>query len=231
MGRPKGTFKLEADKFMSQRELGAFLHAAAHIEKNKTAYALFVLQYLLGMRVGEAVQLRYDHLGPLDKKGLPIYVNVPTLKTRNVAKDQVMTLSVPILGSPKLVLWCFEAKWRESAPERRSPFLFPSPRNASVAMSTKTAIAWFHSIASWARLRPSYTPHTLRHTAASQLYDKTGGKTRSITAFLRHKPGSMNSGQEAGSAAVTNRYIHVSMESWSRFRGVLDLPPLEPLFK
>lgn len=213
---------------MSQAELGAFLHSAREIEKNAQGYRFFALQYLFGLRVGEVVALRFEHMGPLGANGLPTLVNVPTLKKRKVGPHGSVLLPVPVLGSPKLVLHCFD-KARCTRRLKDSPWLFPG-QDPSNHMSTSTAILWFHQIADAAYLSKGYTPHTLRHTAISRVMDKTGDRIRLASAFARHSMGSGRAAEQSGGAAVTWKYIHVrSEELLERYPGILDLPDLRPL--
>jgi integrase len=226
----RGTRKKESDKYLELRELGAFLHAARDVEHDKVAYVLFSIQYLLGARIGEACRLRYEHLGPLEvKTGLPIYVNVPTLK-KGGAKEKNLppTMAVPVLGSPALMAYAFNRSWRDKD-ARKSPWLFPG-QDSRHPLSVKTAIRWFHNIAETAGLRSELTPHAMRHSAATRLSEACGDRMRLVTAFLRQTPGTgFNSANADGAAAVSSRYVHVSQETWQRYPGVLDLPPLRPL--
>jgi len=213
--------KPEAHKVMNRAEVAAVLWAARE-EQDAQAYALFALQYLLGLRVGEAVLLRYEHLGPL-AQGWPVCVYVPTLKRRG---SKPPLLPVPVLSHAKLVRWAF-SKQARPLDKRESGFLFPGQakrkdRHCSVSWAVKR----FKGLAKTGNCHPGFSSHALRHSAGSHLFAACGQESL-VRRFLRHSGG----GQWAvGSpSAVTERYIHVTGATWRRYRGCLDIATLGPV--
>jgi integrase len=238
----RGSRKPEAAFYLDRRETAALLYAA-HAEVpsarggrgDSLLYFLFTLQYLLALRVGEVILLRYEHLGPTDPvSGWPRYVLVPTLKKRasefrgetmRVGDKTLPLLPVPVVSYGPLVAAAFNPAYRP--PDlRNSPWLFPG-QNPSRHISRSHTIAEFHRVREAARLPDYYSPHVLRHAAATNLYEKAN-RARVVSVFLRH---ATSSGRRSGDdgASVTDRYIHMTAEGWARLRGALDLPPLAPL--
>lgn len=217
---------------MTRPEVAALLWSAKNDLRDWRAYYIFSLMYLLGLRVGEVIVLRYEHLGPLSGLGWPTVVWVPTEKKRQAtggrwridAQTGMPLLPVPVLSHHELVRAAFTPG---SRPDRdsKSAWLFPSPQSRGKALAKRTALLKFEQAKTAAYLNAGYTPHTLRHTAASRLYEKANS-TRTVAEFLRHDVG----GRAGDGLATTNRYIHVSLEEWHKYRGALDIPlPLRPL--
>lgn len=216
MPMPRGYRKDEDFKAMEKAQVAALLHAARSIERDPRAYLMFALMYLLGLRIGEATQLKWEYLGPLNAKGEPICVRVPTLKQR---QDSPPLLTVPVLSHHNLVLAAFDRRRLTKDQRRaRSPWLFPGDNGTKPLSHTQAYRVWEHCREA-ARLDARYTPHCLRHTAATTLARAGVPKTPLIVAFLRHKT--------RGDA--TDVYIHATPTEWVKWRGVLDLPPLAPI--
>lgn len=215
---------------MSRREVAALLYAARNLLRDPRLYYMLLLQYLLALRVGEVVLLRYEDVGTdRDERGLPSFIRCPTLKQGTgrpgYTPQYPPRLKVPVLSHPEVVAAAFDRERRTERRERVSPWLFPGQDRAD-PLDRKTAIELFHDAKRAAYLRDWYTPHALRHTAGTQLY-AASGKKLVVSAFLRHSVGSGRARDEG--AAVTERYIHVTDEMWREYRGALDLPRLEPI--
>lgn len=210
-----GDRKPEDAKFMTKTQVAALLHAARDIERNPRAYFMLSLMYLLGLRISEARMLEWTHLGPLDEFGEPTVVTVPTLKQR---QKTVPLVSVPVLSHPKLVLFAFNRRRAEKDKGgRRSQYLFPSARHIDQIAGPTPAWRLFDAARRSAGLPDYFSPHALRHTAATEL-GSAGAPHVVIQRFLRH-----------ASENVTDAYTHVAPSTWAQYRGALDLPPLAPI--
>lgn len=219
----KGYTKSRDDKIMTPREIAALLYAAKEIRKDPIDYYLFFTQYLLGLRVGEALRLEYSHVSRIDKRGWPVTVMVPTLKRKRLPNGRIPQEKVPVLSHPNILARAFDRTWRRGA-ARRSRFLFPGA-SPDRFLGVTPAGKRFKKLLELARIRPEISPHALRHSAASRLRAVTEDATI-VGNFLRHKPGT---GANRGGGAATPVYLHMLDEDWMRFRGALDLPPLRPL--
>jgi integrase len=209
---PLGHRKPEDAYCMEKREIAAFLHAAREVERDARAYYLFALTYVLALRIGEALILEWEHLGPLDARGLPSLVSVPTLKKR---LEKPPLIDVPVLSHPRLVLAAFDRR-RQPKEERRarSPWLFGGATPGE-RLSMQQANRLFALCRDAARLKGGYTTHALRHTAATEL--EIAGMPRKLRErFLR---------QDERRASD----LDADAPQWARFRGKLDLPALKPL--
>ena len=223
--------------YLEPYEIAALLHAARDLLGNNKAYFMLALQYLLGLRIGEVVLLQYAHLGPLEKdaRGVewPRYVSVPTLKKREVGRNErdrdeltkLPIVAVPVLSHPGIVRAAFDRKYRPGH-ERHSPWLFPG-RPTKKPMGIQHGISLFHATREEANLPDYYTPHVLRHSAAMRV-ERVCNKNRIVSEFLRHSRTRSYGGVNEG-APVTNVYLHTTIAEWKALRGCLDLPPLRPL--
>lgn len=222
----KGARKQEWQQYLKPREVSALLYAAKGM--GAIPYLLMSTQFLLGLRVGEVILLRYEHLGPLSPHGYPEYVNVPTLKkSADNAEGPVCPITerplipVPVLSHPNMILAAFNKAYR---PESRSSWIFPGGHSDRDHISRSYAIQAFCRARDKAGL-PSYvTTHALRHTASVMLSQACGDNELVVGRFLRHSRGSTASGSN-----VTRRYMHITMERFGEFRGALNLPPIAPL--
>ncbi len=218
---PKGWRKPEDAKRLEKHEVHALLSAALYIERDPKAFYFFALMYLLALRVGEAVLMRWDYIGPLDETGRVLNVRVPTLKQHT---DTPPLISVPVLSHPRLVLAAFNRR-RLPVEERRvhSPWLFPSS-DPTRHMSIRQAAYLFALCRDAAKLNPRFTPHSLRYAAVGALGDwevaqlgMLEASPRTATAFLRHT-----------TRTTAETYMVRTTTAWRRYHGALDLPPLRP---
>lgn len=224
-GRPR---KTSDEQFMSKRAIGALLYAAREV--SPLAYFAFACQYLLALRIGEVICLRYDHMRR-DHDRHP-FIMVPTLKKRSgMHRDKCLgtglpLFPVPVLSHVNLIEAAWDRKYRAGEPAQKSPWLFPVFRKPEEHWSRSNAFRIFHEVREAAGLPDYYSPHALRHSAATYLHERCD-RQRIVSAFLRHDLGGRMSGQD--SAAVTARYIHITEETWRKYRGALDLPTVAPL--
>lgn len=234
-----GSHKPEHARYISRRQISALLYEA-RLAGHAKAYLMFFTQYLLGLRIGEVIRLRYDHLGPM-VRGRPTFVKIPTLKKRKgnwrgvpVDKncigpggDPLPLFPVPVLSHPEIILAAFNREYRQTPAEKKSEWLFPG-RSPRKHLSRVQAINLFHRFKGDAHLPDYFSPHALRHAAATHLYEKSS-KVSVCTQFLRHSAGGGRS-VGSGESAQTAGYVHVTEEQWRTYWGALDIPqPLRPL--
>lgn len=176
-------------------------------------YLLFSLMYLLGLRVGEAVSLRPEHLLPGSRAGLR-FVAVPTLK-QNARKDPaapkapVPLMDTPVLWGDAVVVYAFD-------PARcRGPWLFPAYTDPTRPLPPEVACREFKAIARRAGIRDCLSTHCLRHAAAAAVEFRSNEKT--MHEFIRHT-----------TKRSIDVYSHVPPERWAMLYGCLALPITSP---
>jgi len=179
-------------RVLSAEELTAFFAA---LRKPKYR-ALFTTCYAAGLRLGEVCRLQVQDI---DSKRMVIQV-----RAGKGGKDRLTVLS------PRL-LEALRAYWRLTKPK---VWLFPgAPPERPVGLETARKI--FHCACADAGVPPSYSPHSLRHSFATQLLD-AGTDLVLIQAMLGHC--SLN---------TTSRYTHVSTARIQKVVSPLErLPPL-----
>lgn len=211
----KGARKAKRDKYMSAEELAAFLHQCKkYVGVWVPAYPFFYTMFVLGLRVQEATLLRWEH-AEWGTDGKVIGVNVPTLKQKR-ADGRLELKYVPVLGDRDVMTWVFGADRKVRI---RSPWVFPSVRDRGKAVAVRTVQNHWGRIRDDANLRPGYTSHALRHTAATMLAHVVKDKAK-VSEFLRHV---------ASKANATDVYIHMRVTDWDQYRGALLLGvPLKP---
>lgn len=249
----RGETKSEENKVLSKRQVAAILYGAHEMRESaypsqRMAFDAFLLMYILGLRLGEAVLLRYSHVGVVNKHGMICSVRVPTEKkvrylpaakgAKSVGEslDPLAALyEVPVLDHNDLVARAFDSRTRRGAASI-SPWLFPSPRNPDNPISGRMLDYVFREARDRGGVPDVYSSHALRHTSASELagsLDRRGRGESAVEAwvgkFLRHSPRVMMNGNR-----VTRTYIHLApktLEEWAPLMrvGVLTLPPLAPV--
>ncbi len=144
-----------------------------------------------GMRLAELVALDVDQLAPLRRAG----------------KDADKTLEIPIIGKGKRARTIFisprAAHWMQDylalrRDDERAAFINTRSKNDSRRLSPRYIQ---HLIARYARaagLAKKVTPHTLRHSYATDLLSH-GADLRSVQELLGHK-----------NVATTQMYTHVT---------------------
>lgn len=176
--------------------------------KAESYYLLFFTQYILGLRVGEVTQLRFEHLEPQPRASM-LWVRCPTLK-QGVKKPPLV--GVPVLWGESVIRRAFD---RQRLPVG-SQWVFPSPVMRGAHMDKDTVTHAFKRLVRTAGVRDCLTTHSLRHAAASALFARCGNK-KTVQHFLRHSDAKQDS---------TDIYIHETPETWQRMYGCLRLPPL-----
>lgn len=163
-------------------------------QPSPTHRMVLMLAYGAGLRIGEALKLRVEHI---DSAAGVIHV-----RGAKRQRDRDVMLSPQLLAA-------LRAYWRWRRPP--GPELFPgrggvgtTRTRASVSKYLKTTLA----AAGLAGRR--VTPHTLRHSFATALLEQ-GTDLRTVQVLLGH-----------GSIATTARYLHVTTARIQRTRSPLD---------
>ncbi len=175
------------------RRLPVFLRPAQAdqvIAVAKTDRDRLILQLGLycGLRVSEICKLRIEHLD-LDQGTLLVELG-------KGKKDRYVPIPARILGDIE--------RWVE---DRRSGYLFPSPRKAGQPLTTRAVQYLVEAVGKRADLPKRISPHKLRHSYATRLLS-TGASLREVQELLGHS-----------SVATTERYTHVLPE---RLRPAVD---------
>lgn len=235
---------------LPKRDVSALLWGAQRIDDPRFHFAFdaLALMYLLGLRIGEVVLLRYDHKAVIDAQGLIRSVSVPTLKKRAAKpKEGLRIAATPLLDVP--VLAHFD--WVKSAFDHGkrkgrlaiSPWLFPSPQDPSRPISSRMVHMAFVEARKRGGITEAATPHCLRHTVATELArflqsvgEKEDTSLAVVGRFLRHTKGKAWTGRGSDPYATTRLYVHtdagkyLSLNDWLpaiRCRAI-TLPPLAP---
>jgi len=166
------------------RQLFAFPH------RIKTR-ALLMTMYGAGLRVSELVNLK---IADIDSKRMVIRV-----KQGKGQKDRYVMLSAVLLD-------ILRAYWKAHKP---TSWLFPG-YNRNQQLYGRTVQHICATAARRAGLRKRVSPHTLRHTFATHLFE-AGTDIRTIQALLGHR-----------SLRTTALYTHVSPEKVIATRSPLD---------
>ena len=160
--------RMTKDRFLSDRELAAFMAAvASRRHKNQPRdHALFALLANTGIRPSEALALT---LGDLHLAGREPWISVSRKKKRRPSSDE---LQIPadlaeILGR--------HAAERETDPSVR---LFP--------FNGRQVRKLFHHYAGLAGIARGHRVYSLRHTAATRIFRATGD-IRLVQALLGHE--------------------------------------------
>jgi integrase len=143
-------------------------------------YAMVLTMLRTGLRVGEAVALKWEHLDFRTRRLI--------VREGKGAKDRVVYFDEEVREAL--------TDWRARAPD--SPYVFPTLKGAS--MSTTYARQFVKraarqaEVAEWERV----SPHTFRHTCATELLRETGN-LRLVQVALGHS-----------SVSTTQRYTHIA---------------------
>lgn len=152
---------------------------------------VLMTMYATGLRVSEATRLRIEDI---DSQRMTIHV-----RAGKGAKDRMVPLS-PVL------LEALRSYWRTARP---TTWLFPgSGSGGPIRLETIREACRRATLA--ARLVKRVTPHTLRHSFASQLLEE-GVDIRTIQKWLGHSQ-----------LRTTALYTHVSLERLQRTASPLD---------
>ncbi len=253
-----GESKSAGDKVLTKRQVAGLLYGAWQMKRDPDhpvpwAFDAFLLMYLLGLRIGELVLLRYSHVGLRDTSGAIRSVKVPTEKKlratgrfvveadgeKRPVMERINPLDalneVPVLAHHDWVARSFDPRTRFGA-RSISPWILPSPRNADRHITDRSVDYAFREARGRAGLPDVYSTHALRHTAATEIaraVSRRGGGEGEMLAwvgkFLRH-----SDRIDMGGHRVTRTYIHLAprgISDWASMAadGVLTLPtPLAP---
>ncbi len=229
-----GEFKLSDDKVLTKRQVGAILWGAYKMKSGGVgdfapqAFDAFLLMYVLGLRLGEVIRLRYANVGARDSAGKIRSVRVPTeKKLRYVAGKRVQIdpldalYEVPVLAHHDWIAKAFDPRTRVGK-AAVSAWLFPSPRTPDRHVSDRLVDYAFREARGRGGVADVYSSHALRHTAATEIartLARRGHGENEVEAwvgkFLRHSDAAVMKG-----AKVTRLYIHLGP------RGVADWAPL-----
>lgn len=177
---------------LSQEEVVQFFETLTSMKYR----ALFMTAYAAGLRTSEVVRLKIEHIDSQRSA-----IRVEQGKGR---KDRYVMLS------PRLLLVLREY-YRVKRPR---VWLFPGEYSGEPLAPT-TVRQVFKRTLKAAGLSKKATPHTLRHTFATHLYE-AGTDLRMIQLLLGHK-----------SIATTAKYTHVAVPSARQVASPLDSLPLK----
>lgn len=250
----EGTRKLEEDKVLTKRQVAAILYGAQMMKRDPEcpagpwAFDAFLLMYVLGLRIGEVIRLRYVNVGVRNSGGMICSVRVPTEKKvlfirgakgeRPTSKgiDPLKALfEVPILDHNEWVAKAFDPRTRHGK-AAVSEWLFPSSQKEGHHVTDRSVDYAFREARDRGGVPAVFSSHCLRHTAATEIAgarrrrgdDKEESKAWA-RVFLRHSKKAFSRGGD-----VTDTYIHLgprNLEDWAPMMrcGVLKLPsPLAP---
>lgn len=228
-----------------KREVSALLWGAQNLndERYSWAFDCFALMYVLGLRIGEVVLLRYDHKGTIDAQGLIRSVLVPTLKKTKrkaappdapaaaapVKQPPVPTFEVPVLAHFDWVRAAFDSSRRKGR-AAISRYLFPSPRDPARPISVRMVTEAFVLAARRGGVMDGATSHALRHTVATELHryltlqagEKDEVAFAAVGRFLRHAKGKVWTGKGSDPYATTRLYVHTDD---GKYAGLNDWMP------
>jgi integrase len=143
-------------------------------------YAMVLTMLRTGLRVGEAVALKWDHVDFRTRRLI--------VREGKGAKDRVVYFDEEVREAI--------TEWRQRAPE--SLYVFPTlrggPMTTTYARQFVKRAARKAEIAEWERV----SPHTFRHTCATELLRETGN-LRLVQVALGHS-----------NVSTTQRYTHIA---------------------
>ncbi len=170
-GRPAGTVKGGAIKFLNDRELKAFFSA---VDKEPDSFRrvrdrlAFRLTLFFGLRVKELRQILLDDLNADGKQ-----IAIRGLKG---GRERTYDLIDEITSGVQA--------WLKKRPA--GPYLFPHSLRPDEPIDDGTVAAAFKKYAKRAKLSPSFSVHSLRHSCAIGLAKKGASPIR-VMMWLRHR--------------------------------------------
>jgi site-specific recombinase XerD len=150
--------------------------------------------YAAGLRVSEVIGLK---VSDIDSQRMTLHVRQGKRK-----KDRYVMLSATLLGE-------LRRYWEAYRP---TDWLFPG-KQPHKQLERQTVYGICQVVARRARLRKHVSPHTLRHSFATHLYE-AGTDLRTIQALLGHR-----------SLRTTALYTFVSLDKVAATTSPLDLLP------
>ncbi len=166
--------------------------------KNIKHRLLLMTTYSAGLRAGEVVKLKPEHI---DSKRM--LIRVVNGKGR---KDRYTLLSEKLLKELRRYYQDFHPK----------PFLFPSTFKGKTFLSYETVRCIYENARKKADVKKGPGLHTLRHSFATHLLE-AGCDIRKIQILMGHSK-----------LTTTMIYLHVSRETLSKVKSPLDLYDPEP---
>lgn len=208
----KSTLKIQdktEQRFLSDDEIIKLKEAAYKKFKNgnyclkQSIYFIFLLY--VGLRAGEAVALKYRHID-YENKTAQVIENRTRSKDRDDEGNSLNTSSVKE-GSPKTkqskksIVLSDKAieilkELQAQEPEGYDGYIVNDERQP---ISPKALQKRFYNLLKLAGIEKTGL-HTLRHTCASKLYEKTEGDTMLVSSQLRHSSQSF----------TADTYIHLA---------------------
>jgi integrase len=178
-------------KILTPEEQRALLRSFNRRWPTKCRNAAMVLTMLrTGLRVGEAVALRWEHLDFMTRRLI--------VREGKGAKDRIVFFDEEVRDAI--------TAWRGRAPD--SPFVFSTlkggPMTTTYCRQFVKRAAQKAGIAEWERV----SPHTFRHTCATELLRETGN-LRLVQVALGHS-----------SVSTTQRYTHIAAVDLERVMSV-----------
>lgn len=162
-------------------------------------YAMVLTMLRTGLRVGEAVALKWEHVDFRTRRLI--------VREGKGAKDRVVYFDEGVCEAI--------TEWRARSPD--SPFVFPTLKGGSMtttyARQFVKRAARKADVAEWQRV----SPHTFRHTCATELLRETGN-LRLVQVVLGHS-----------SVSTTQRYTHIAaadLEQAMSMRPGLSAPEM-----
>ena len=180
----KGRIKTARDKYLSKEEFSSLLKATTASRVNADYWWLiFFLMGNLGLRGGEAVRLRVEHI---DTKNCAI--RVPTLKQEGKKGEKKGSIKrgqmpVTLIDTPVSQIVMDKVTNYIKSNNRRG-WIFPE--KDGLHLSEDKMRKAFKFFAHKAKLNPIYSPHSLRHCKGIQTYRKLKD-IRAVQAMLRHR--------------------------------------------
>ena len=178
---------------LSPAEVVQFFKAARSLKYR----ALFMTMYAAGLRVSEVVNLE---VRDVDSKRMVLHI-----RSGKGQKDRSVMLSEKLL--PVL-----REYWQSHRPT--SKLFFPG-KHRERPLDRKTVLFGCRRLARWAGISKRVSPHTLRHSFATHLFE-AGTDIRTIQALLGHR-----------SLRTTALYTLVSPARLTTAKSPLDLLDLE----
>jgi integrase/recombinase XerD len=175
---------------LSRQEVQQCFAAARRLKSR----VLLMTIYAAGLRVSEVVGLK---VSDIDSQRMTLHVRQGKRK-----KDRYVMLSETLLAE-------LRRYWQAYRP---TDWLFPG-KKPHKQLERQTVYGICQVVARRARLRKRISPHTLRHTFATHLYE-AGTDLRTIQALLGHR-----------SLRTTALYTFVSLDKVAATTSPLDLLP------
>jgi integrase/recombinase XerD len=201
MGRERMTYYIDRPfkqkrlpTVLSKEEIKGILNQI----RNNKHYAMISLIYSAGLRISELLNLK---IGDIDSKRMIIHI-----KQSKGRKDRYATLSGKLLQ----VLRTYYVQYRPKDYLFEGQVQAGDPDELSRPYSSKSVQNILKRAVHQAGIRKNVTPHTLRHSYATHLYE-SGVNLRNIQVLLGHT-----------SSKTTEIYTHVSKHQIDKIKSPID---------